>query len=321
MSAASDDRELEESLADAAQLRQRYRAVSRDEPPDALDALIRAAALDQATSRSGQVASRLTASWRVPLSIAAVVVVSATVSVLVAERQGQLPHGTERSVNPPPATAPADEKRTEPGAPQGRLSAAPAGKSQGKVRFAPEPPQRSASQEPTVARQATSDAFSAPPEPGPSQEPSKTQEPLTQSSSQNVLRSAATQQAAPPATAGLPAAPGRLEPGADKAGSEESAQESGDRATPERPAEALRKERAPQAFAPAAAKLERDHGVAEKQSASAGPAWQSDPEAWLKHIDELRLAGQAADAEASFRAFKDRYPAYPLPAGFVAPKH
>ena len=45
--------------------------------------------------------------------------------------------------------------------------------------------------------------------------------------------------------------------------------------------------------------------------------WEKDPQTWLAHIEELRVAGRTQDAEASFRAFRDRYPDYQLPAGFV----
>ena len=317
MSAASDDRELDEALANTAQLRQRYRAVSRDEPPDVLDALIRTAARDQAVPRSARAPSRLTATWRVPLSIAAVVVVSVTVSVLVAERHGELPRDADRSVTVPPA-APKDEKRAEPGAAQRRLP------SEGK---GPVEPERAVPKEPAGGRRAagaspSSDAFSTPPESRPFDEPFKTQQPAVEAPRQNAAPPAAKQQAAPPAVASPPAQPGR--PGAlrDEVRSEARTHEAPDRVpSPEGQVEALQKERAaPQTVAPAAAKLEQGHAVPEKKSASQAPVWESDPDAWLKHIDELRLAGQGAEAEASFRAFRDRYPDYRLPAGFVIPE-
>src|SRR5262249_1588932 len=115
MSAASNDRELEEALVGTAQLRQRYRAASQDEPPDALDALIRAAAREETAAGPRHAAARRVAGWRVPLSIAAIVVVSATVSVLVAERHGKLPldadHSRNERVSP---AASKDDKQSEP---------------------------------------------------------------------------------------------------------------------------------------------------------------------------------------------------------------
>jgi hypothetical protein len=65
---------------------------------------------------------------------------------------------------------------------------------------------------------------------------------------------------------------------------------------------------------------------AKKEAASAvlspeSPAapWERDPTAWLKHIDDLRIAGRIDDAKASFKTFRNRYPDYPLPAAFVIP--
>jgi hypothetical protein len=316
MSAASHDRELEEALANAAQLRHRYRAASQDEPPDAVDALIRAAARDQATTRPRPARSPLTASWRVPLSIAAVVVVSATVSVLVAERHGQLPPEADHPVGAPSAVS-KEEKRTEPAAPQRQLPTAPADRFQGKGRLVTEPPRRATS-EPAMAPQAASKAFSVRPES--SQEPLKTQQPAAQAPSQNAAAPGATQQP-PPAPASQPGESERPQSLRDEARTEERAkQQSPDAVAPEERAAPLRKESAPRAVAPATIKLERDGVVAAKKSASVRPAWESDPEAWLKHINELRVAGQGADAEASFREFRDRYPDYQLPAGFVVPE-
>jgi hypothetical protein len=47
------------------------------------------------------------------------------------------------------------------------------------------------------------------------------------------------------------------------------------------------------------------------EAAAAG----SRPEGMLKRIDDLRTAGLVDDAKASFKAFRSRYPDYPLPAG------
>lgn len=315
MSAASDDRDLEEALAKAAQLRQRYRVVSQDEPPDAVDAVIRAAAREKAAWGPTQATSRFTAFWRVPLSIAAVVVVSATVSVLVAERHGQLPHDADHSAGAPPAAS-KDERFTEAGAAQRQFPPAPAGKPEGKARPTPERPQRAAPNEPVRVPEAVGEALSTPPEPNPPRQALEAQEtPAAQGPSQDASTSAAAQQAAPPASAIRQGESVRPEAVPDEARAQERAQEGR--------AEPLRKQRGAQAVAPAVtpagAKFERDRGVSENKLASAVPPWESDPEAWLKHIDELRVAGRGADAEASFRAFRDRYPDHPLPAGFVVP--
>lgn len=43
------------------------------------------------------------------------------------------------------------------------------------------------------------------------------------------------------------------------------------------------------------------------------------PEVWLQRIRELRNRGELAQADASLRAFRRRYPDYPLPADVPAP--
>jgi len=250
----------------------------------------------------------------VPLSIAAIVIVSATVSVMVAERQGHLPPDADHSVSAPPPAATQDENRAAPGPFGGQSPAASRAKSDDKRRLAAERPRQAAPQESTAPPQAGSEVFSE----SRTQDSSKGEQAAAQASTQNLSVSAAKQQARPP-TAAPPAAPGRPEPLGDEAPSHERAAAARDQAVPEELARALRKEGAQQSLVPAPAKLERDRVVAERKSLSAGAAWERDPEAWLKHIDELRLAGRGADAEASFRAFRDRYPDHPLPAGFVVP--
>ena len=68
-------------------LTQAWHEASQDEPPAALDDAIRAAARQAVHARPRPVgASPFGGRWRVPLSVAALLVVSATVTLLVAER-------------------------------------------------------------------------------------------------------------------------------------------------------------------------------------------------------------------------------------------
>ncbi|MEK7877399.1 MAG: hypothetical protein AAB325_14550 [Pseudomonadota bacterium] len=62
-----------------------YRAAAREEPPPALDDAIRAAARRAVSSRPQRVSSRFVRSWRVPLSIAAVMLL--TVSLVTVMRE------------------------------------------------------------------------------------------------------------------------------------------------------------------------------------------------------------------------------------------
>jgi hypothetical protein len=88
----------------------------------------------------------------------------------------------------------------------------------------------------------------------------------------------------------------------------------------------MHEERRASQQAPAADELAQAQPLAKKQAMPAGlgveptpSPWEKDPQTWLAHIDELRAAGRGADAKASFRAFRSRYPDYRLPAGFVVP--
>ena len=80
------------------------------------------------------------------------------------------------------------------------------------------------------------------------------------------------------------------------------------------PAEVERQEEIPQA-APAVAES-REKSI---ESPSKLPAYRS-PEDWLAAIAELRRQGQAAEAEASLAAFRQRYPDYRLEAAPATPR-
>jgi hypothetical protein len=44
------------------------------------------------------------------------------------------------------------------------------------------------------------------------------------------------------------------------------------------------------------------------------------PERWIEEIRELRRRGRATEAEASLKAFRERYPDYALPDDLLAPR-
>lgn len=67
------------------QLAALYRAAARDEPSPALDAAIRAAARREVGARPRPVGPFFSRSWRVPLSLAAVVVLSVSLVTLIRE--------------------------------------------------------------------------------------------------------------------------------------------------------------------------------------------------------------------------------------------
>ena len=80
------------------------------------------------------------------------------------------------------------------------------------------------------------------------------------------------------------------------------------------PAEVERQEEAPQAASAVAESREKSI-----ESPSKLPAYRS-PEDWLAAIAELRRQGQAAEAEASLAAFRQRYPDYRLEAAPATPR-
>jgi hypothetical protein len=44
--------------------------------------------------------------------------------------------------------------------------------------------------------------------------------------------------------------------------------------------------------------------------------WESDPKAWLRHIEQLVREQHMSEARESLKAFRQRYPSYPLPSEF-----
>ena len=104
MSGTPEERELEQLMADARALEQRYRAAAQEEPPAHLDQAIRAAARREAGARPRLAGSPFSQSWRIPLSIAAVLFVSVTLTLMVVERHAGVPSAYEQrpSTEPPP---------------------------------------------------------------------------------------------------------------------------------------------------------------------------------------------------------------------------
>ena len=281
------DRDLEELLAEAGALRQQYRVASQEEPPVTLDEAIRAAARREVRSRPLTIGSAFGGSWRVPASIAAVVVVSVTVAVMVSQHDARLPAPREQPSSGLPAVVGIPKDQAEP-APGYRRA-----KEQPKDDAAKAPPQAPPS--PAVpARSSPAPAEAAIEK---SEIPPKAESPIggTATERDERLRTQTPAKTAlPPATA------------ANATAAPPPAQEAAAKATADGPVsgQALNKERARSNFAEVESKVS---------------PWEKDPQTWLAHIEELRAAGRMQDAEASFRAFRSRYPDYQLPAGFVAP--
>lgn len=274
-----------------------YREAAHEAPPAHLDAAILAAARREVGARPRSLASALRR-WHVPVSIAAVVVVSVTLVILVREEemaerptQAPVPAATtpaERAAAPQtpptPGEATGEVAQARPatrGDPQRqelrddmKLSA-PLGKREDSSRAESGPPPSAG-----VAAVATPEPAPKPlPEPFRAASPGLVEERAAPASADTVV--AGRLESAPAAAS----KPDRPAPGAQRAMSP----------TPEMTARAIGKSR---------------------------PAvWEGfekePPEKWLARIEDLRRQGRSAEAEEMLSEFKRRFPEHPRAA---APK-
>jgi hypothetical protein len=289
-----EDRDLEQLLADTAALRQRYREASQNEPPAPVDEAIRAAARREVKARP--TASAFGASWRIPASLAAVVVVSVTITVMLAQHDAHLPAGKERDAPTPDLDSGAARKdRAGPASASDALAEKPQpGPAKGAIRFP-----RQATR-PPAAPEAPSAAGVRKLEQSMSSETKTAPDPAATELQEKQARTPA--KVTSPAPAGGPAPPAAANVAPPPSTPPEEAEEgSADRTVTTQP---LAKRRA------LAGPSELDSSVS---------PWEKDPEAWLAHIEKLQAAGRNDEAAASFRTFRGRYPDYRLPANFVAP--
>lgn len=292
-----DDRDLEELLAEAAALRQQYRVASHMEPPVALDEAIRAAARREVRARPRTTGSGFGGSWRIPASIAAVVVVSVTVAMMVSLHDPQSLATRQRPSFVAPAEVGVPKDQGEPA--RRALTA----KEQRKVEANKPAPQV-----------GPSSVVLAPSAPAPVESPIERSEraDLAAKIESHVARTTGERDEPPRVqaarTTALPAAADASAPAraANATPAPPTAPESAAKATADGSVsgQPLTKERATSNFA---------------QAESNTSPWEKDPQTWLAHVEELRAAGRMQDAQASFRAFRDRYPDYQLPPGFVVP--
>ena len=270
-----------------------YRKAAREAPPAHLDAAILAAARREVGARPRAFTSTLRR-WHVPVSIAAVVIVSVTLVILVREEQAE----RIEEVPVPAAATPADQAaapRTQPTpaeatretAAQPRL-AAPAlqrQESRDDARFSAALGKREDSARAESGAPASSGVAAV-------ATPAPAAKPLPQPflTTPPVAEERATLSPADAVTAGrmagAPAAPS--EPLVARSAADAPQAKSMARAMAAKPAEQDR--------------LPVWHGF-EKEL----------PQKWLARIEELRRQGRAAEAEEMLSEFKRRFPEYPLP--------
>ena len=342
MSSGAEQDDLERMLAASRELRGRYRAAAQEEPSAQIDDAIRAQARRTVSARPRSAASPFGSSWRLPLSIAALLALSVTLTIMVTRQDTHLPSADQSSVRetvperaPAPAITPAPQPANAAKPSANAKEDAVGRREKALTAAAPEQqkaPEKDLYQAPaqppsfdegaTGALKKQAEPFpAAPPAPVPRMEPAPSSAPEP---------TATAPAAAAPAPVAVP------EQERDAKGTDDAAFALRDRGLAEKRQDAplkplssnavraegkLKSEElagglsarvAPQrGQAPAAATEQAQAGTA-----SAPAPWQSDPQAWLRHIETLVHDKRMTEARDDFKAFRQRYPAYPLPAEF-----
>jgi len=306
-----------------------YRSAAREEPPARLDAAIHATARREVHAGPRAVPTRLRA-WRVPVSIAAVVILSASLVTLVREEGGgQLERSpvTDRYSKPeksvsalpapapdavtPPATIPAARNDAAPGAAATAKIAEETAPRETRARrvqpTAPEPPAvppRSAASPPRPFQDAPGERERRPAPSAEQAAGASASPPYGGSGETGVGLSAPSYGTA----AGTGTVLGKIQ--RDRAATSEAADSKSEVQPPPAaaPAEkshsgldarALRGERPPLDLARVAA-LVKELG-------------SKPPEKWLETIEDLRREGRQAESDGLLAEFKRRFPRHPLP--------
>jgi len=269
-----------------------YRATPREEPPRALDERILAAAHRAVDARPGPVGRSFSQRWRVPVAVAATVVLSATVTLMVYESEKTPPIPERLS----PGKVREDQVAPSVPAARGVLDKASGAREARPPEVLEE---RRVAPETGVARPsapANQDALRQ----APAQEPSR-----MQSNESKIAPAPFPAEPARPATPPAASAPRAKDDEAPVAKKRESPGAS--------PAPAVEAERA-SSMTRERALADRPIGRTERDAAvgAAQPVLQS-PEEWIAEIRRLKKAGQANDANRLLAEFRDRFPEYPLP--------
>lgn len=314
-----------------------YRAAAQDEPPPALDDAIRAAARRAVGARPRPAGFGFGHSWRVPLSIAAVLVLSVSLVTLLREEAPEL-------VELPRAESPAADMERKPAtvadsaavtATQGFVPDADRSKNIGL-----KPPQPTSSSGLVVRTEPAAQPAPLRKEMPADRMEADTGVPREQRAKRHDAPASAAEQPAQGIVAGEPArqaaqlnAPeaGRAPPPtpiADARGNlEAKTQPSADAdyanrgerlsRTPVASAPAPSAPAMQAAPAPVAAAKQVSPVKAESQAAGATAARESyvelPPEKWLERIEELRKQGKLDEAKAQLAEFRRRFPNYRLP--------
>lgn len=316
-----------------ARLDRLYRGTGSEDPPARLDAAILAAA-HREVGAGPRAPSSMLRRWRVPVSIAAVVVLTVSLVTLVQEEDGdRIPE------IPPVATLPALEQKAGPPEPAATMEP---GREDRSAQFLPERAPAPAASAPAVADADVGRARE--PFPGQRQEPmpkAAAVAPQPQAGAQALPELLATPAPAPAARARDNAAAGiqgmPVEPPSGVAARRSAAQAA---PAPVSPAAESQAESAvagrilssvPPAPGPSTAKPEpkpAPKAIAPAQGRSMmaddavlpqkPPIWseleRQPPEKWLERIGVLRQAGRTVESNELLAEFRRRFPGHPLPA-------
>jgi hypothetical protein len=322
-----EDSDLEALLARKSDVSRAWRAIPTDEPSAAVDDAIRAAARQAVSAVPQASRSSFAVQWRVPLAVAAVLVVSASLTLLVSEEKqhlpGMTPQDLPRAAAPPhvePDAAPA--KRDEE-APQGGSSralsdravpseptdkAVRAGKASGAVDSV-------ANRVTAPAPEATAVTPEAAPVPDRPASVSESGAPARNDSSSLATdaRGKVELKEVLPSARELPAQPSAQGAAPEALAKHKFEQE---KAVPQPQEADSVMPAAPLARVPAQAQLHNRAAPAKQSPTEENLA----PAAWIERILNLRREGKLKEAADSLEAFRRRYPDYPLPQELSAPR-
>jgi hypothetical protein len=319
-----------------------YRAAPREEPPAHLDAALLAAARREVGARP-RLFPALRA-WRVPVGIAAVVVLSASLVTLMREEGGSelyQPAPPELSRSTGPAPRPSEGAAKAPVEPTPPIETGPPRAAAPAAR-GPETQDRAAPgarREGTGGGRAPEAATRPHPQPFQGAPGGAGERSAPASAADDAARTREMSPDPPPPAAVLDRAPSAAMSAPPPGAPPRAAAEAGRAAPP--PAKTLRRERdlparedAPVAAAgPASAspqapeaKAAPDDGLYSRQQAASSLELRQrvaailkeldvqPAEKWLERIQVLRREGQTTEAREVLAEFKRRYPAHPLPA-------
>lgn len=282
-----------------------YREAAREEPPAHLDAAILAAARRDTDARPWATGSAWLRSWRLPVSIAAVVALSVSlVTLMIDEGDDRLTAPPRRAPDSPAKAGVDRESAPLPAQPaESTPPATVAAPATGTVEARPsareaQPAESGSAKEakraePVATPGAAPQPFPAAPQTGRAER--------RESESKPTLRDMAPQ---PPAAAmDSPAPAGKS--AADLARAPVVGEETPRAAAP---APLMRNRAAPEAAASSVAR------PTPQKSALIREYENRTPEKWLEKIAELRRDGKTAEADELLAEFKKRFPEHPLPA-------